>query len=190
MNIAKQRAILRQYGAAAAAFRQHVVRDMDAALAMSVDASLSSSEIDALKAVGYTAEIPSKAKAKTLDPLSATTADYLALLNTSLTATETAALLRVDSSRIRQRLRARSLFGIEHDGQWRLPLFQFERGDTLPSLGDVLHALPTDLTALDVAEWFITPNLDLEHRDKTLSPRAWLLRGLDVERVCELARGL
>ena len=65
---------------------------------------------------------------------------------------EASARLQVDSSRIRQQLRARSPFGIEHNGQWRLPLFQFERDDTLPGLGDVLHALPTDLTALDVAK--------------------------------------
>ncbi len=185
----KVSAILRRYGLAAAAFRQHEVLNVDTQLAMTVESSLSSGEIDALKAVGYTEStlVPGTGE---LDPLTATTTDYLALLSTSLTVADTAARLHVDRSRIRQRLRARSLFGIEHNGEWRLPLFQFERDQPLPGLGDVLLALPADLTALDVAEWFIVPSLDLEQRDHLLSPRTWLLRGLPVARVCEIACGL
>ena len=185
----KAQAILRRYDSAAAAFRQHAALDVDAELGMSVETSLSSGEIDALKAVGYTAGAVAPAAGE-LDPLTATTADYLALLSTSLTVADAATCLNVDRSRIRQRLRARSLFGIEQNGEWRLPLFQFERDQPLPGLGDVLLALPADLTALDVAEWFIVPNLDLEQREATLSPRTWLLRGLPIERVCEIARGL
>src|SRR6266404_8433417 len=61
------------------------------------------------------------------DPLIRSQAQYMALLEESLSAAEAAKLLHVDVSRIRQRLRGRSLFGIEHEGGWRLPRFQFER---------------------------------------------------------------
>jgi hypothetical protein len=61
------------------------------------------------------------------DPLMRTIADYMALLETSLTTAEAARYLKVDVSRIRQRLRERSLFGIDYDGERRLPRFQFER---------------------------------------------------------------
>lgn len=185
----KAQAIQRRFDSAAAAFRQHAALDVNAELGMSVESSLSSGEIDALKVVGYTASAVAPVAGE-LDPLTATTADYLALLSTSLTVADAATRLNVDRSRIRQRLRARSLFGIEQNGEWRLPLFQFERDQPLPGLGDVLLALPADLTALDVAEWFIVPNLDLEQREEILSPRTWLLRGLPIERVCDIARGL
>ena len=114
----KAQAILRRYDSAAAAFRQHAALDVDAELGMSVETSLSSGEIDALKAVGYTAGAVAPAAGE-LDPLTATTADYLALLSTSLTVADAATCLNVDRSRIRQRLRARSLFGIEQNGEWR-----------------------------------------------------------------------
>ena len=56
----------------------------------------------------------------------------MALLEESLSAAQAANLLKVDVSRIRQRLRERSLFGLEHEGSWRLPRFQFERRRVIP----------------------------------------------------------
>jgi hypothetical protein len=55
------------------------------------------------------------------DPLMRSIADYMALLETSLSAAEAARYLKVDVSRIRQRLRERSLYGIEYNGERRLP---------------------------------------------------------------------
>ena len=55
------------------------------------------------------------------DPLIQSEAQYIALLEESLSAADAAKLLRVDVSRIRQRLRERSLFGIEYEGSWRRP---------------------------------------------------------------------
>jgi len=46
-------------------------------------------------------------------------ADYMALIETSLTTTQAANYLKIDVSRIRQRLRERSLFGIEYEGERR-----------------------------------------------------------------------
>jgi hypothetical protein len=125
------------------------------------------------------------------DPLIRTIADYMALLETSLTTAEAARYLKVDVSRIRQRLRERSLYGIEYDGERRLPRFQFERKQVLPGLREVISALPEALNPLDVAEWFLSPNPDLElqKEDAPLSPREWLLRGESVETVVKLAQG-
>lgn len=99
--------------------------------------------------------------------------------------------LKVDVSRVRQRLRKRSLFGIECDGERRLPRFQFERRQVLPGLREVIGALPEQLNPLDVAEWFLSPNPDLELADQevSLSPRDWLLRGNPVSVVVALAQG-
>ncbi len=101
-------------------------------------------------------------------------------------------MLQVDVSRVRQRLRERSLLGVEYEGEWRLPKFQFERRKVLPGLATVLAALPAEMNALEVAEWFLSrnPDLEIEGKDEPLSPRHWLLRGLPPDRVAELARGL
>jgi hypothetical protein len=154
--------------------------------AISPAAALSRPELEALRAVGlstqpWSAEHPE-------DPLSQSIVDYIALVETSLTTAEAARRLKCDVSRIRQRLRERSLFGLQHEGEWRLPRFQFERGHVLPGLATVLSALPSDLNALDVAEWFLRPNSDLEIEDHAVSPRVWLLRGLPPEGVAALAR--
>jgi hypothetical protein len=146
-------------------------------------------EIDALKSVGLSAA-PSSGTSKQ-DPLMQSIADYMALIETSYTTSEAADYLKLDISRIRQRLRERSLFGLEYDGERRLPRFQFERKQVLPGLREVIGALPRDLHPLDVAEWFLLRNPDLEDADQPepLSPREWLLRGNPVAAVVVLAQG-
>jgi hypothetical protein len=155
----------------------------------STAAALSAGEVDALQSVGFSAA-PWTEKAG-VDPLMRSIADYMALLETSLTSGEAAQYLKLDVSRIRQRLRERSLFGIDYDGQRRLPRFQFERKQVLPGLREVLGALPEALNPLDVAEWFLSPNPDLEvaESEAPVSPREWLLRGLNVDAVVKLAQG-
>jgi hypothetical protein len=140
-------------------------------------------EIDALRSVGLSTE-RWKTGERT-DPLAQSIADYMALLDTSLTTSQAAKYLKVDPSRIRQRVRAGSLYGIEYDGEKRLPRFQFERRKILPGLAE----LPAYLSPIDVAEWFLSPNPDLEVEEQPVSPRQWLLGGRSVERVVSLARG-
>jgi hypothetical protein len=159
----------------------------DHSTSQSVASSLSAGEAAALESVELSTE-PWLGEACD-DPLVASITDYMALLETSRTTGEVADLLKVDASRIRQRLRERSLYGIEYDGERRLPRFQFERGQVLPGLREVLAVLPEALNPLDVTEWFLTPNPDLELGDKAISPRGWLLRGESVATVVELARG-
>jgi hypothetical protein len=151
--------------------------------------ALTAGEIDALESVGLsTAAWTGSAKQ---DPLMHSIADYMALIETSFTTSQAADYLKVDVSRIRQRLRERSLFGIEYDGERRLPRFQFERKQVLPGLREVIGALPEHLNPLDVAEWFLSPNPDLElaEQDAPLSPRDWLLHGEPVAAVVALAHG-
>ena len=159
----------------------------DQAVCASVAGSLSAGEAAALGRVGLSTA-PWAGEAHQ-DPLIVSITDYMALLDTSLTTSDVAELLKVDVSRIRQRLRERSLFGIEYDGERRLPRFQFERHLVLPGLREVLAALPEALSPLDVAEWFLSPNPDLELSTGAVSPREWLLRGEAVDAAVSLARG-
>ena len=159
----------------------------DHAVSPSVAGTLSAGEVSALERVGLSA-VPWVGEAHQ-DPLVVSVTDYMALLDTSFTTSDAAALLQVDVSRIRQRLRERSLFGIEYDGERRLPRFQFVRHLVLPGLREVLATLPEALNPLDVAEWFLSPNPDLELGTGAVSPREWLLRGEPVDAVVAVARG-
>jgi hypothetical protein len=155
----------------------------------STAAALTAGEVDALQSVGLSTA--RWADDTSRDPLMRSIGDYMALLETSLTTGQAARYLKVDVSRIRQRLRERTLYGIDYDGERRLPRFQFERKQVLPGLREVLGALPEGLNPLDVAEWFLSPNPDLElqGQDTTLSPREWLLKGEGVDAVVRLAQG-
>ncbi len=153
----------------------------------SIPHALSRTEIEALRSVGLSTE-RWKTGERT-DPLAQSIADYMALLDTSLTTSQAAKYLKVDPSRIRQRVRAGSLYGVEYDGEKRLPRFQFERRHILPGLAEVLAELPANLSPIDVAEWFLSPNPDLEVEEQPVSPREWLLSGRSVEHVVSLARG-
>jgi hypothetical protein len=155
----------------------------------SADQTMTAGELDALESVGLSTA--AWAGNTQQDPLMHSVADYMALIETSFTTSQAAGYLKVDVSRIRQRLRERSLFGIEYDGEQRLPRFQFERKQVLPGLREVIRALPEKLNPLDVAEWFLSPNPDLElaEHDAPLSPRDWLLHGEPVTAVVALAQG-
>jgi hypothetical protein len=151
---------------------------------------LTAAETAALRAVGaFKDDTPIRTDN---DPLIRSQAQYMALLEESLSATQAAKLLNVDVSRIRQRLRERSLFGLEQEGAWRLPRFQFERRRAIPGLAQVLKALPEDLFPLDLVDWFVLPDSDLQLESDAgpLSPREWLLSGRPVEPVVTLARDL
>src|ERR1700692_5026010 len=102
----------------------------DHAVSPSVAGSLSAGEVSALERVG----LPAAAWVGEAhqDPLVVSITDYMALLETSFTTSAAADLLQVDVSRIRQRGRGRSVFGIEYDGERRFPRFQFKRDVVLP----------------------------------------------------------
>lgn len=175
------------YQRALNALRQNRPLRMHAGRATSARQMLSAPELEALRSVG--AELAPWPAADAPDPITRTVADYMALLDSSHSTRDAARFLGVDVSRIRQRIREHSLYAVEYEGEWRLPRFQFEGKRVLPGLAQTLRAIPADLAALDVAEWFLSPNPDLEQggEGRMLSPREWLLRGNDPAAVASIA---
>jgi hypothetical protein len=132
------------------------------------------------------------------DPLARTMADYAGLLATAISTHKAAQVLKRDESRIRQRLAARTLYGIRQGRNWMLPLFQFEvhkysnRLEPLrevPGIDQVVSRLNPELDPVSVYRWFSTPSDELydEKNECALSPRDWLLLGYPVDSVTRLA---
>jgi hypothetical protein len=188
ISTAEQRSLSKWYTVARAALARNRPLTADVPEGSRSTTDLSAAETEALRSVGALKDDAS-VRAEN-DPLIKSQAQYMALLGDSLSAADAAKLLRVDVSRVRQRLRERSLFGIEYEGSWRLPRFQFERRLAIPGLAQVLKSLPPDLFPLDVVDWFVLPDPDLQlERDAApLSPREWLLSGRPIEAVITLAR--
>src|SRR5258707_853650 len=95
---------------------------------------------------------------KLTHPKAHTVATYKRLLTESLSVEEAAKRLGVDGSRIRQRLAARTLYGIKLDHNWYLPKFQFDGKQLVPGITEVLAKLPEDLSPVAVYRWFTTAN--------------------------------
>lgn len=111
----------------------------------------------------------------------------------SLSTQEAAALLGVNTSRVRQRLLGRTLYGFKDGPNWWVPKFQFEGHRTLPGAGRVFREIDAAVSPLTVARWFVLPWEDLvvdEDLEIVASPRTWLLEGRDPEPVAEQARVL
>jgi hypothetical protein len=188
ITTAEQRSLSKWYTAARAALTRNRPLTADAPEDGRSTTDLSAAETEALRSVGALKDKPSVRVEN--DPLIKSQAQYMALLEDSLSAADAAKLLHVDVSRVRQRLRERSLFGIEYEGSWRLPRFQFERRLVIPGLAQVLKSLPPDLFPLDVVDWFVLPDSDLQLDSDAapLSPREWLLSGRPIEAVITVAR--
>ena len=115
------------------------------------------------------------------------------LRDSSLTVDEAAVRLGVNPSRIRQRLAARSLYGLKDGNTWLLPAFQFVSSGLVPGVGVVVRTMPPDIGPLAAARWFTSPNPDLCARDedeRPLTPLQWLLGGKPPEAAVELAAAL
>src|SRR5215211_6208125 len=118
------------------------------------------------------------------DPLARTAAKYAALLASALTTGEAAEVLGVGESRIRQRLREGTLYGMKSGRENRLPAFQFEGAKEVPRIAEVLERMDRSLHPVAVLNWFTLPNPDLyldEEEARPVSPRYWLLSGGDPE---------
>jgi hypothetical protein len=129
------------------------------------------------------------------DPLAKTTAEYAALLKSSLSTAEAARRLGVDASRVRQRLTSRppTLYGVRLESGWVVPEFQFDGDALVPGIGEIVARLDPELHPVAVFNWFTRPSPDLvaEALDgRSLSPRDWLRLGLPAAPVAELAAGL
>lgn len=118
---------------------------------------------------------------------------YQQLRTGSLRVEEAARRVGVNTSRIRQRLAERSLYGLKDRSTWLLPAFQFCSDGLVPGVDVVVKRLPLDIGALAVARWFSSPNPDLTTRDddeRPLTPLQWLRGGNPPEAAAELAAAL
>ncbi|HEY2812410.1 MAG TPA: hypothetical protein VGJ03_02980 [Acidimicrobiales bacterium] len=125
--------------------------------------------------------------ANELGPVAALAAAQAELIANSLPVATVAKRLGVDSSRVRQRIYARSLYAFKHQGPWLVPSFQLRGRKLLPGLDAALRALSPTLHPVAVSRWFTTPNADLEIADNAVSPVDWLESGSAPEQVAELA---
>jgi hypothetical protein len=142
---------------------------------------LSEAEAEVLALGGFEA-----GPANAISPTETTRMEHLRLLAESLSPEQAATRLGVNASRIRQRLGARTLYGVKDGRGWKLPLFQFAGKRLVPGLEKVLPKLPRTLHPIAIARWLAAPSPDLDG----ISPRAWLLEGRAPERVADLAAEL
>jgi hypothetical protein len=122
-----------------------------------------------------------------LGPIAGVAVAHAELVARSLTVAETAKRLGVDTSRVRQRIYARSLYAFKHRGAWRIPAFQLRRRKIVPGLDAAVSALSPALHPVAVSRWFTTPNPDLVIDDWTVAPIGWLAAGGVPEIVASLA---
>jgi len=150
---------------------------------------LSAAEVEALRAGGV--EVDPAGPAALVSGLD----EWLALVRDSLTTKEAARRLKVNESRIRQRLggRARTLYGFRDGHAWLVPVFQLDGSAVVRGIEDVVPRLDRTLHPVAVARWFELPNADLvdpTDEDRTLSPLDWLRSGGAPEAVAALAADL
>jgi hypothetical protein len=98
----------------------------------------------------------------------------------------------VGESRVRQRLGEGTLYGVKAGRENRLPAFQFEGGNEVPGIAEVLTRVDRSVHPVAVLNWFVLPNSDLylDEEAGPVSPRHWLLSGGDPEVPAQLAADL
>ncbi len=132
------------------------------------------------------------------DPIGRYAVLYAGMIAKSKSVKETAEILGVNPSRVRQRLvHERSLYGVKEGSEWRIPMFQFSGQKLVPGIGKVLAVLPDSLNPVAVLSWFMVANPDLEvpekgnsRRTRSVSPLDWLLMGNPPEKVVRIAEEL
>lgn len=117
------------------------------------------------------------------DALLRSKAEFAAILASALTTAEAARRLGVSDMRIRQRITARSLIGVQTPRGWRIPSFQFAASGELPGWDRVARALPNGISPVEVLTWLELPHPDLRVRGQMVTPRTWLLDGRDPDEV-------
>ncbi len=115
--------------------------------------------------------------------------DYAALVETALTTTQVAELLRVSESRVRQ-LTGRHRYSALPGKPRRYPRWQFTDHGVFPNLDFVLPAADELLDPVSLWRFFVNPDPDLVLDGLEISPRDWLAAGADPNRVRGLLAGL
>lgn len=109
----------------------------------------------------------------------------------ALCASAVAELLGKASSTVRHYKAERKLYAYDRGGRSLFPSWQFTADRMIiPSLGEVLSALPAGLHPQAVAGFFLTTQPDLVLWGKPVSAKEWLERGGPLEPVLQMAHGL
>jgi hypothetical protein len=169
-----------------------VRKAFEAATGSSAPVVLPPREVETLESAGLVAKVGLDDR---MDPIFWGALDYAAIIASALSAQQTATLLDVNPSRIRQRLTSEkpTLYGIKPYGEWLLPRFQFIGKREVPGIAEVIGELSRALNPVSVVSWFNIPNPDLvddRDEDSPMTPLAWLKAGHDPRRVAELAAQL
>lgn len=144
-------------------------------------------QLVALRKLGASLDRP---RAGELGPVAGLAAAYAELVAHSLGVAEVARRLGVDTSRVRQRIYARSLYAFKHHGAWLIPAFALWRGKLVPGLEAAVVALAPALHPVAVSRWVTTPNAELVLGDTPVSPIGWLTAGGSPEPVVALAEAI
>lgn len=129
-------------------------------------------------------------RAPELGPIAGLAAAHAELVTKSLTVAAVAKRLGVDTSRVRQRIYARSLYGFKHRGTWLVPAFQLDGKKLVAGLPAVVPKLAPTLHPVAMSRWFTSPNDDLVLGDEAVSPIVWLSSGAPPDVVASLAEGI
>lgn len=123
-------------------------------------------------------------------PLRPRRAAYESMLRNASSTREAAAHLGLTDARIRQRISERSLLAVKQGRGWLLPEAQFTADGLVPSIDEVIAAFPSDISALSALGFLTTPQPELAHQGRPLSPRDWLCETGNAQPVVRLARDL
>jgi hypothetical protein len=147
---------------------------------------LTQEEASLLASAGLMVDVPAK------DPnaIERTIAEYASILESALSVTAAAKQLKVEPARIRQRLNARTLYGIKRNGEWRLPAFQFSKRAEVPGIADIVRRLPDDIHPVEFSTWLQRTDPDLQIDGKPVSPLRWLRSGGSPKQAAEIAAHL
>lgn len=173
---------------------ESAIKTMDVLLPQAAVDLWTEQEIETARAAGLEVEPDSQ---KLSGSIKTSAIRHAAILSCSFTVDETAHALQRNSSRVRQRLGKRSLFGIKSRGQWRVPKFQFARDRSgklveINGLDEVLACISKEAHPVAIFSWFTTPNTELwdDESDEPMKPIDWLLHEKPIETIKELAREL
>ncbi len=150
---------------------------------------LSAGEIEFLQRAGIDPSHSNRTERGPGSALAQTAAEYAVLLAASLPTAEIADRIGVDESRIRQRINQHTLYAVKEGRGWRVPTFQLDdSGHALLTGLDRIVPHLHDAHLVEVARWFLSPQVDLEGpNDEPMSPRDWLLNGHDPKTTATVA---
>ena len=118
--------------------------------------------------------------------------EFAQMVSTAFTQGETASILGVSASRVRQRIGNGTLYVIRSDNRRVCPRFQFNNNKTLPGIEPVLSSISQNAHPVAVQRFFlsISPDLESSELGTTLSPRDWLMTGHSPDPVILIAQEL